>query len=250
MQLIRVYCGSWLLCLVAITSLVLLLSLGTWQLGRAVEKEELLADQKSKSEQSVVVLSTLLNDGRPIDDYRYRDVQVSGKYDSSHQFLLDNQVKNRRVGYNVITPLYTEAGEIVLVDRGWVPMGLSRQLTPNVALDDEALMRVVEGSLYTPLGEAYSLGAMDDGEITWPRVIQFLDFEAMSNRVGGDVLPLVVRLSPAMDDGFLREWPIVAAGPEKHLGYAFQWFMMAFVLATLLIVLSRRRLNNDDNTGG
>ena len=28
-------------------------------------------------------------------------------------------------------------------------------------------------------------------------------------------------------DGYLREWRAVESGPEKHMGYAFQWFSFA-----------------------
>ena len=36
-------------------------------------------------------------------------------------------------------------------------------------------------------------------------------------------------------DGFVREWNPVIMSPEKHIGYAVQWFSMTFVLILLFL---------------
>jgi surfeit locus 1 family protein len=83
---------------------------------------------------------------------------------------------------------------------------------------------------------------MDDGQLGWPRVIQYLDFEVMGERLGRPVAPLTVRLDP---DRALRirarQWaPVVPMGAERHLGYALQWFGLALALVVIVLVLLLR----------
>ena len=36
-------------------------------------------------------------------------------------------------------------------------------------------------------------------------------------------------------EGLLRQWPAVSAGVDKHHGYAFQWFGLSGLIATLYV---------------
>ena len=40
----------------------------------------------------------------------------------------------------------------------------------------------------------------------------------------------------AEPDGFVRDWKPSGLTPERHLGYAFQWFALALTLAVLVLV--------------
>ena len=48
-------------------------------------------------------------------------------------------------------------------------------------------------------------------------------------------------LDPGAPDGFERDWrPALGFGPERHLGYAVQWFAFALVAVVMLIALNLR----------
>jgi hypothetical protein len=82
-------------------------------------------------------------------DRRYLRVTARGRYDSRHRLLLDNQVRRGRAGYRVLTPLRMEGDpRVLLVDRGWVPLGASRDELPAVAVSTEP--RRVRGALAPP----------------------------------------------------------------------------------------------------
>jgi cytochrome oxidase assembly protein ShyY1 len=56
--------------------------------------------------------------------------------------------------------------------------------------------------------------------------------------------PRVLRLDPALKVGYLRDLNILpnTLPPERHLGYAVQWFGLALaVLITALVLTLRRR---------
>src|SRR5215468_10539370 len=105
--------------------------LGCWQINRGREKRELL-DAFARGTKTTIDLA-----GRDIDDMpRYQHVRVTGHYLPEHQVLIDNMPSaSGEAGYRVLTPLERADGHgVVLVDRGWVPMGLTREHVPDVSV--------------------------------------------------------------------------------------------------------------------
>ena len=48
-------------------------------------------------------------------------------------------------------------------------------------------------------------------------------------------------MDAAAPDGFVREWsPYLGIGPDRHRGYALQWFSLAAAVAVVWIVLKVR----------
>ncbi len=226
----------WGLVALVLVMLGLFVSLGVWQVNRARYKQTLV--DKAVARESGAEIPLPLD----LDDYsglRYQPVSAVGRYDVDHQLLLDNQVRKGQAGYSVLTPFRIRgADRYVLVDRGWIPMGLTRQLLPDVGFTQKAVE--IHGTAYTPFGKGFHLGGMDDGEFMWPRVIQFVDFGALSERLGYHLLPVIVRLSPDAPNGYLRQWKVVNMGPMRHWGYAFQWFALALAMLVILVVLFTR----------
>jgi len=75
-------------------------SLGNWQLGRAREKQALLAEFEAGSR------GTVDANGRAFAELaRYQHVRIDGSYDPAHQILIDNMPSPRdgRAGYRVLT---------------------------------------------------------------------------------------------------------------------------------------------------
>ena len=61
----------------------------------------------------------------------------------------------------------------------------------------------------------------------WPKKAIYPTLDELSAELGQELLPFIVLLSPADDDGYVRRWQPRAGGPMMHYGYAFQWFAMA-----------------------
>ena len=53
---------------------------------------------------------------------------------------------------------------------------------------------------------------------------------------------------PAADDGYARDWRPGGLPPERHLGYAVQWFAMAFALTFIAIVVGFRSRSAQEQT--
>lgn len=218
----------------------LFVALGLWQLDRAAQKTSILQDYTSRSKAAPVALGMKL----PIenaDAWRYRRVRMTGRFDDAHQFLLDNQVSRGQAGYRVLTPLRLADSRFnVLVDRGWIALGPSRERLPDVTVEDGQVE--LTGTVYIPYGRGFSLGAMDAGEDAWPRRVQFLDFERMAELLGYPLAQMTIRLAESAPHGYRREARILPFGPERHLGYAVQWFALAATVAVIYVVLTVRAL--------
>lgn len=211
--------------------------LGRWQIERMYEKEQILEQYQQR--QTAPPITELPSAKADLDAWRYQRVQLKGRLLADRQFLLDNQILDGRVGFNVLTPWMLDDGRTVLVDRGWVALGKQREDIPDVRVKTE--MGSIVGTIYVPFGEPFALGGATVGEVGWPRIIQYLDFKALGDLLDRPLVPMVVRMSAQQAGGYERKWPVVAMSAEKHLAYAVQWFGLALVPIILLLVLNLKR---------
>jgi len=202
------------------------MQLGNWQLDRAREKETMLAARELASTASPL---QTLDSGISIEDIVYRNVELSGRYDYSRQFLLDNRIYNKQAGYEVITPFYLlPSGAFVLVNRGWIGNNGDRRIKPAIpaatdgdkslsgimtnpsrgfafgnALSEQALSEQAlseeEHSEQERLEHAGSDQAYSDNAVSaqsppkskenWPLVLQYIDYATIADKV--DKIPVV-----------------------------------------------------------
>jgi surfeit locus 1 family protein len=182
---------------------------------------------------------------------RYQHVRLRGSYDATRQILLDNMPSvSGQPGYRVLTPLERADGRgWVLVDRGWVPLGATREDLPDVAVGVHE--RAVSGILdVLPIPGLRVGPAASPGAAGWPRVLLFPTEADVEAALGVDVESRVILLDAGVVDGFERKWrPSLGFGPERHLGYAIQWFAFALASAILFIALNLRRVPAVEEAG-
>jgi len=228
---------AWAVLLTA-AALAAFASLGAWQLGRAREKRALVEEFAAGGREAVAADGLDLA-GLP----RYQRVRLRGSYDASRQVLLDNMPSVAgRPGYRVLTPLRRSDGQgWVMVDRGWVPLGAAREVLPEVAVG--AGEREVGGVLDALPEPGLRVGpAAAPGATGWPRVLLFPTEADLESALGHGVEPRIVLLDADRPDGFERHWrPSLGFGPERHVGYAVQWFAFAAVTVVIFISLNVRR---------
>lgn len=213
-------------------------SLGSWQLDRGREKQAMV-DTFQRGMQSVVALDQAAAfDTLP----RYQHVEASGQYEPARQVLLDNMPSQSGLpGYRVLTPLRRAGSDrLLLVDRGWVALGATRAALPSVQVSPQP--RTVAGRLDTLPAPGVRVGiAGVAGDTHWPRVLNFPQQADLEQVLGERVEARILLLDPAVPDGYERVWrPAMQFGPERHLGYAVQWFAFALVAFVIFIALSLR----------
>jgi len=218
---------------------VLLANLGLWQLNRADEKREMLARSAESAAAAAVPISQVTNDIASSAEF-YTRVRFTGHWIPEKQLLWDNRIAGGVAGYEVITAFRLTTGEAVLVNRGWVPVGNSRALLPDVSVgvSDSASPLTLEGVVSRPSKGLASGDAVEVSDV-WPIRVQYLDYDAFSELFGFPVVPALIQ-TRAVDEPVTEPWhllgnwePTETFGPSRHLGYAFQWFAL---LATLVFL--------------
>ena len=180
------------------------IALGNWQSGRADEK-------RAAAE-------------------RLERVAVEGEFAPKYTVYLDNKTRRGRLGYEVVTPLKLRGSpSYVLVNRGWVPAGATREvLTPAGEVR-------IEGIALERLPRVLTI------EQNSGKVRQTLDVAAYALETGLALEPRVIEQRSFLPDGLARDWPPHDAGIEKHQAYALQWYSLAGLAVVLVVVLSFRK---------
>lgn len=217
----------------------LLLRLGFWQLDRAEEKKILKERYQLKSQ----LEPRFIDEVSLSEDLSYTPVLIEGFFDNSRIIFLDNRINNGEVGYDVILPLTTNQGMTVLVNRGWVQGSRKRNELPIIESIESRV--ILKGNIHIPLGKPVLLDE-DKWSNRWPLVVQWIDIKRIENALETQVFPYVVRLKPESDWSFIANWTPVNTSPQKHLGYAAQWFFMALALVIFWIYSSLERTDNKE----
>lgn len=101
---------------------VLFVVLGRWQWSRHEDKVARNARITANYEAAPAPLTSVLRSpGTALAaDLEWRPVQARGRYEPERTVLVRNRVQRGQVGYEVLVPLRTADG-VLLVDRGWLP---------------------------------------------------------------------------------------------------------------------------------
>jgi len=205
--------------------------LGFWQLDRADEKKMQLAATKRLSDLPAAPLLTLSKE----EWVTGRKVRLQGTIGSDQVFLRDNVVLAGQVGFEVLHPMVLQEGQTVLVNRGFVSGGASRDQMPAIPpLADEV----------NAFGQIYVSSWPNRNQILayegWPRIVPTQDPTVLSGVLAKPLLPLVIRLDEMDVNALPRDWRLTVMLPAKHTGYAVQWFAMAATLLGLFCYFTFR----------
>lgn len=225
---------EWRITLFTALMVPLMVGLGFWQLQRAADKAALAASFESRQQQAPAALSKLLD--KPADLLAYAPVQLSGHFLPDAYFLLDNQVRNGRVGYEILAVMQLSEAidgvpDSVLVNRGWIAAGADRSALPVVPQVSSAVQ--ITGHVYVAPGAPFLL-AEQQFDRSWPQRIQAVEMDKLIPQIAaldvGRVFPYPIRLDAGEDGALVIDWQVVNMSPSKHRAYAVQWFTMAAVL--------------------
>lgn len=224
---------------IALCAMALFARAGFWQLDRAAQKREMLADVAAALDARQPQPLSVIAD--PRRSQRYDWVEIEGRFVDAPTVLLDNQQHAGRVGVRVYRVFEVNSGARVLLDLGWVVLPPDRTL-PKPAAD--AARETLAGLLLPPPGRGLDMGqpaVQPDGTL----LATAIDLSALRTTLKQPTLALrVFRPAPRAGFGFERDFDILpnTLPPERHLGYAVQWFgLAATVLITALLLTWRAR---------
>lgn len=230
--------AGWLPWVVAVCAMALFARLGVWQFEKAGEKRAMLADAaRALRERRPQPLAVLNDRGR---DGAYDWVVLRGRFADTPAVLLDNQQRAGHVGVRAYRLFLPSDGAPLLVDLGWSPLSADREL-PSVPRDDART--TLTGLLMPPPGRGLDLGppvAQPGGQ--W--LATAIDPSVLREILKSPRLaPRVLRPPPEAGFGYERDFEILpnTLPPERHIGYAVQWFGLAATVLIVALLLERRR---------
>lgn len=236
--------GHVLLVTVAVTFVLL----GLWQLDRHDERTSRNAFVEQRMAAPAADLDDL--DRLSADDLAYRRVSIAGRYRSQDEVLLTPRSWNGQPGHHVLTPLVTDDGTAVLVDRGWVPYEISE--VPVVEADPPDGSVRVSGLVFPDEpATRFAPAVPAEGALS---MVSRVDLQRLQRQVDGPLRPFFVQL--VSQDPAGGQLPVAADPPEltggNHLSYAVQWFLFAAVGVIGYPLLVRRTAleRRDDQTDG
>jgi cytochrome oxidase assembly protein ShyY1 len=216
-------------------------ALGRWQLQRGEQKQAMLerAAAALRERRAIGFSAAELRDARGYD-------WVAGHASTapSPLLLLDNQRRGQQVGVRVLAVLRPREGKPLLADFGWLPLPGNREF-PAVELPQGEL--AMAGLLAPPPGAGLALGpawtelAPSGRDARW--LLTRVDIPALSAALDLPLQPRLLRLDPALRVGYARDLEVLpnTLPPERHRGYALQWFGLAFATACTALFMHFRR---------
>jgi len=234
--------------LLVLVGVVAMVNLGLWQLRRLDERRSFNAVIEAAYDSAPVPLDLLIDPTwrvdaaglAAIDDSgaTWRPVTVAGTYEPNAALRVVNRSQYGRAGDNLVVPLRLDDGRVVLVNRGFVPLGVADPPVPSLEVELLGRVRTTE--------RRGAVGARDpaDGVLT---EVQRLDLERLAAQFGDALVPITIDLDssvPAEADGLPQ--PVIRPDLSEgsHLSYAVQWFIFsgaAVVGWALAIRISIRR---------
>lgn len=225
-----------------ITSLMaagLCVQLGFWQLDRLREKRALNAAlQDSERAPARVVAGDPPTAAQAID----RPLQVTGRFDETHQFLLSGRIHEGEPGVEVVTPLRLEGSlTAVLVNRGWLPAADAATARPQDHPEPgERSVRGVTEVMAQGAGGPTPRRLAGESIALWS--VRGFDAESIAARLPYPIAGYVIREAPGPG---VPRWPRRSArrlhDESMHAGYAIQWFLFAAIILGVSIAFAWAR---------
>lgn len=236
-EFIQGFRPGWALTAVLAVLGLVFLSLGNWQRERAQGKDI------SQAAFDTAPLVTSLG-GSPPDWAR---AVLTGRLDLARHLLLDNKLYRGRAGVHVLTPLeLAQSGELVLINRGWLPLPPDRSALPEIPTPGDLIE--VRGRLAPISQPGVQLGepaALQPDR--WPQLMVYPDWDRIETALGREVHDKVLYLDADHDAGFEdRNWTPFTMGPDRHRAYAVQWYGLAITALVIWLVLGFRAGRSKD----
>ncbi len=241
-----------LIYLFSVVFITLFCYLGHWQLTRYHSKKKLVEAATASINGPAVMLTGQEKMMPP----EFSRVALQGHYDNALTLLVENKTYHGQLGYEVLTAFHLQTPlpanetnalplKMIWVDRGWIaaPTLMSQQSASAIPVIPVAVATQAVGHTRQVGGYQFMLGANISNSTARPLIVQKIDLAELSTVFHKEFYPFILRLDKTAPDGFVRDWVVSTMPPAQHLGYAIQWFLMAFVLflMSLYFYFKRRR---------
>lgn len=226
--------------LFTIISLLILISLGTWQVYRLIWKNSLISNYLYKFNNEIIKYDKSFSFN---DEFEYRRINIRGRFINEKEILIIGKTFEGNVGFHLITPFITKEEKLLLINRGWISEKLKLRSSRSFNINTENI--VIDGIIRKPQKKGYFVPENDPIGNFWFTIkpnqiekalkLESFDLEKkfyvdVIRKKGKLILPIGVSGNPNFRN--------------QHLTYAITWYSLAITLFIIyfLFHLKEKRL--------
>jgi cytochrome oxidase assembly protein ShyY1 len=213
-----------------------------WQFHRGIARQDRNATIESKIDLPAVELSEAVQNP---NSYEWRQVLVTGKFDSTKQILLRNRYFEGKYGFEALTAFRASTGETFWVDRGWVQAGATATEQPELPATPTGEVRItgrmrLDRSL--PQGKFFAIptgkkgGLISEANAQASNTSKGIDSPFYLDLLSGDDPLLTPKVEAAL--------PELSDGP--HMAYALQWLFFGGLVVYGRFLIRREVLTREE----
>jgi cytochrome oxidase assembly protein ShyY1 len=237
---------KWLLFHVAIVaSVVLMLSLANWQWTKHLARDKFVTAVQHREDAEPQELAPMLAAGKTSADIEWYRVTASGSYLAKGELLEINRTQNGVNGVNVLTPFQIDGGPIIIVNRGFVPDGITVTAAPTGTL-------IVGGTARAT--ETRKTGELTDVETPGNTEVRRVDLALIAKVTNLQLAPVFIDLIASKPASATPPVPVpppnLGSGPP-HVSYTVQWifFSMCAIAGWVFAVRRSAKTRRQAATG-
>ena len=229
---------------IAVVVATVCVRLGFWQLDRHAQR----VSRNAFIEERLAGVPVDAARGVDADSLEFRRVQTRGVFDFSREVIEQGRMVNGVPAVYVVTPLVTETGRTILVERGYA-------FSPDARGVDIGALRERDSTVVEGVFLRLDGGTLPS-DLSWPLYVRRADPAALQPLFPEALEPLVLRRTVFPPDAprGLAPAPLPNRSRGPHLSYAVQWFFFASIALIGPLVASgafrRRRREPGDLRSG
>lgn len=239
MRLSQLFYGLFWPAVFSIIGLVVLVSLGNWQMQRKAFKANLVMLVGERVASAPISFEALKKRASEGVDIRYQAVQVKGRFDHENErhYFLPHE---GQVGWHIITPLKTAEGDVVFINRGFVPEEFKAKKRRLNGLPSDLV--TIKGLARVAAKKGYFTPDNDPKRNRW----FWRDIDGLYESLAQAPNTKLGFMIDAGKDAKTGDWPLPGVTKVKfsdpHLGYALTWYGLALTLVGVFAAFAVHRI--------
>ena len=213
------------LTVVALPALLVLVGLGTWQLGRLQWKNDLIDSFEARVAAPPVAVPA---SGAAIDPIEFRQLDLTGRFLHEKEIFLTGRTYEGNAGFHVVTPFELADGRLILINRGWVSEGYKDPAKRAFSRVDGPT--TVAGILRKPGQKGYFVPENEPAKGFWFTLVP----AEINAHLGLGTVAIDSFYADAIRTSAVVTLPIAAKTElnlrNAHLSYALTWYGIALAL--------------------
>ena len=213
------------LTVVTLPALLVLVGLGTWQLGRLQWKNDLIDSFEARVAAPPVAVPA---SGAAIDPIEFRQLDLTGRFLHDKEIFLTGRTYEGNAGFHVVTPFELADGRLILINRGWVSEGYKDPAKRAFSRVDGPT--TVAGILRKPGQKGYFVPENEPAKGFWFTLVP----AEINAHLGLGTVAIDSFYADAIRTSAVVTLPIAAKTElnlrNAHLSYALTWYGIALAL--------------------